>query len=161
MQQNTQAGRIVVGVDGSSRSEGALRWAIEQAQLSGAVVEAVSSWQDPATSGYGLGFLPVPSGEDSWAALTEKYLQESVAEVVGRTAGTVKIVTRVEQGHPAQVLLDAARGARLLVVGTRGHGTLAGVLLGSVSQHVVQHASCPVVVVPEDGPADPPEADQP
>ncbi|MEV0561406.1 universal stress protein [Dactylosporangium sp. NPDC049742] len=52
------------------------------------------------------------------------------------------------QGHPAKVLLDAANGAELLVVGSRGHGTFTGILLGSVSQHCVQHAPCPVVVVP-------------
>jgi nucleotide-binding universal stress UspA family protein len=60
----------------------------------------------------------------------------------------VPVVPRVVQGHPAQVLLEAARGARLLVVGSRGYGTLAGVLLGSVSQHCVQHAPCAVLVVP-------------
>jgi nucleotide-binding universal stress UspA family protein len=54
----------------------------------------------------------------------------------------------VAPGHPAKVLLDAANGAELLVVGSRGHGTFAGILLGSVSQHCVQHAPCPVVVVP-------------
>jgi hypothetical protein len=60
----------------------------------------------------------------------------------------VQILTRVLHGHPAHVLLDAASGAQLLVVGSRGHGAFAGMLLGSVSQHCVQHASCPVVVVP-------------
>jgi nucleotide-binding universal stress UspA family protein len=69
-------------------------------------------------------------------------------------APSAPIVTRVVQGHPAQVLLDAARGADLLVVGSRGHGTLAGMLLGSVSQHCVQHSPCPVVVVPADHPVE-------
>jgi len=59
-----------------------------------------------------------------------------------------QVLPRVVQGHPAQVLLEAARGAQMLVVGSRGHGTLAGMLLGSVSQHCVQHAPCPVLVVP-------------
>jgi nucleotide-binding universal stress UspA family protein len=54
----------------------------------------------------------------------------------------------VVEGHPAQVPLRAAGGAQLLVVGSRGHGTFAGIMLGSVSQHCVQHAPCPVVVVP-------------
>jgi nucleotide-binding universal stress UspA family protein len=58
----------------------------------------------------------------------------------------------IVQGPPAQVLLDAAAGAQMLVVGSRGHGTLAGMLLGSVSQHCVQHAPCPVVVIPPDEP---------
>lgn len=63
-------------------------------------------------------------------------------------AAPVPVLTRVLHGHPAQVLLDAAGGTQLLVVGSRGHGAFAGMLLGSVSQHCVQHASCPVVVVP-------------
>jgi nucleotide-binding universal stress UspA family protein len=54
----------------------------------------------------------------------------------------------VIEGHPARVLLDTAKDAQMLVVGSRGHGTFAGIMLGSVSQHCVQHAPCPVVVVP-------------
>jgi nucleotide-binding universal stress UspA family protein len=54
----------------------------------------------------------------------------------------------VVEGHPAETLLHAATGAELLVVGSRGHGTFAGILLGSVSHYCVQHAPCPVVVVP-------------
>jgi nucleotide-binding universal stress UspA family protein len=83
-----------------------------------------------------------------WAAVTEKYLHASVAGAVDEIRPDVQVVTRVVQGNPAQVLLDAAAGAQMLVLGSRGHGTLAGMLLGSVSQHCVQHAPCPVVVVP-------------
>jgi hypothetical protein len=61
----------------------------------------------------------------------------------------VEVSTRVLRGHPAQVRLEAATGADLLVLGSRGHGTFAGMLLGSVSQHCVQHAPCPVLVVPQ------------
>ncbi|WP_329018626.1 universal stress protein [Micromonospora rifamycinica] len=83
----------------------------------------------------------------SIAAITEKMLAEAVADVA--SGGTpVQFATHVVRGHPAQVLLDAADGAQLLVVGSRGHGAFAGMLLGSVSQHCVQHASCPVVIVP-------------
>ena len=141
--------RIVVGVDGSPGSEQALRWAIEQANLADASVEAVASWQDPVASAYySFGFSPVVVDDEDWAALTGKYLQASVGRALEGLSSVRPVVTRVVQGHPAQVLLDAAAGARLLVVGTRGHGTLAGMLLGSVSQHCVQHAPCPVVVVP-------------
>jgi nucleotide-binding universal stress UspA family protein len=146
-----------VGVDGSPCSVKALRWAIVQAQLTGAGVEAVASWQDPVASGYySYGFSPVFIDDEDWAAITGKSLQEAVAGAVDEMHPDVQVVTRVVQGHPAQVLLDAAVGAQLLVVGTRGHGTLAGMLLGSVSQHCVQHAPCPVVVIPPDAPQEGP-----
>jgi nucleotide-binding universal stress UspA family protein len=143
--------RIVVGVDGSAGSRTALRWAMNQAQLTDAMVEAVGGWQDPAVYGFAYGWSPAVFEDVSIAEITEKIVAEAVAdETAGRAP--VQILTRVLHGHPAQVLLDAASGAQLLVVGSRGHGTFAGMLLGSVSQHCVQHASCPVVVVP---PADP------
>jgi nucleotide-binding universal stress UspA family protein len=141
--------RIVVGVDGSENAKTALRWAIGQARLTGAALEAVTAWQDPAMSGFSYGWSPMLFDGDSIATLTEKTLDETVAEVTGHDDGRpVPITTRVVQGHPVQVLLNAAAGARLLVLGSRGHGTFAGILLGSVSQHCVQHAPCPVVVVP-------------
>jgi nucleotide-binding universal stress UspA family protein len=141
--------RIVVGVDGSPCSKRALGWAVHEAYLAGATVEAIASWQDPTMSGYGFGWMPPVSGESQdWAVVTDTYLKEAVTEAVSHHGEQVEVVSRVVEGHPAQVLLDAAVGAQLLVVGSRGHGTLAGMLLGSVSQHCVQHAPCPVVVVP-------------
>ncbi|MFI9100990.1 universal stress protein [Streptomyces fildesensis] len=76
-------------------------------------------------------------------------VDEVVANESERLDRSVEVPARVVEGHPAEVLLAAAAGAQLLTVGTRGHGTFAGILLGSVSQHCVQHAPCPVVVVPE------------
>jgi len=141
--------RIVVGVDGSENAKTALRWAIGQARLTDAALDAVTAWQDPAMSGFSYGWSPMLFDGDSIATLTEKTLDETVAEVTGHDDGPpVPINTRVVQGHPAQVLLSAASGAHLLVLGSRGHGTFAGILLGSVSQHCVQHAPCPVVIVP-------------
>ncbi|MCW2876398.1 MAG: universal stress protein family [Sphaerisporangium sp.] len=141
---------IIVGVDGSECSKTALRWAISQAQLTGATVEAVAAWQDPAMYGYSYGWAPMQFAEgDSMQAITEKTLAETAAEVAGPEGQAAKIRTRVVQGHPAQVLMDAAAGAQMLVVGSRGHGTFAGILLGSISQHCVQHAPCPVTVIPQ------------
>jgi nucleotide-binding universal stress UspA family protein len=140
---------IVVGVDGSECSKKALRWAIAQAQLTGATVEAVAAWQDPVMSGYFYGWAPMQFEGDSYQAITEKTLAETVAETAGPQGRTVQVGTRVVQGHAAQVLMDAAAGAQMLVVGSRGHGTFAGILLGSVSQHCVQHAPCPVTVIPQ------------
>ena len=141
--------RIVVGVDGSHCSKTALRWAMAQAWRTGATVEAVNAWQDPVAYGYAPGWTPAMYGGESISVLTQKILDQTVAEVAGQEGRPSEVLTRVVQGHPAQVLMEAATGAQLLVVGSRGHGTFAGILLGSVSQHCVQHAPCPVVVVPQ------------
>jgi nucleotide-binding universal stress UspA family protein len=154
-QSPDQDHRIVVGVDGSPCSKTALRWAMAQAQQTGADVEAVAVWQFPTVYGAGFGYAYPAStfdgetfDDDSAAADAQKALDETVSEVCARADQPVKVLTRVAQGHPAEVLTTAAAGAQMLVVGTRGHGTFAGILLGSVSQHCVQHAPCPVVVVP-------------
>ncbi|MER7667546.1 universal stress protein [Kitasatospora sp. NPDC096128] len=134
--------RIVVGVDGSPASVDALRWAIGQARIQGAVVEALIAWQHPAATGW---TVPIEAYEDL-PGIARKILDDSVTEAIGSDA-PVEIRTRVQEGGAAACLLDAARGADLLVVGSRGHGGFAGALLGSVGQHCVQHAPCPVVVV--------------
>ncbi|MEE1786711.1 universal stress protein [Streptomyces sp. SP17BM10] len=134
--------RIVVGVDGSPSSVDALRWAVGQARLEDAVVEALNVWQPPVTNGWSV---PITAYEDL-PGIARTILDDSVAAVRGSGA-PVEIRTRVLAGGAASCLLDAAGGAELLVVGSRGHGGFAGALLGSVSQHCVQHAPCPVVVV--------------
>jgi nucleotide-binding universal stress UspA family protein len=141
---------IVVGVDGSHGSRTALRWALTQGRLTGAAVEAVASWWQPATYDYSYASIPFPSPGEAIAVIAEKALAETVADVMGTGDRPADVRTRVAHGPAAQVLLEAAAGAELLVVGSRGHGAFAGMLLGSVSQHCVQHASCPVVVVPDD-----------
>ena len=145
---NETARRIVVGVDGSSGSKHALAWAIAQAHLTGATVEAVTSWQDPIAYGYSYGFPQGAYDGESFSSIMTKVLHDTISEVTADVATPVTITPRTLEGHAAQVLLQAAEGAQLLVVGSRGHGTFAGILLGSVSQHCVQHAPCPVVVVP-------------
>jgi nucleotide-binding universal stress UspA family protein len=138
--------RIVVGVDGSPASLGALEWAVRQASLTGAVVEAVTAWQFPAT----YGGYPVDAGTD-WRANAQAIQDTAVKEALGDEA--TSLVRHVAQGHPVTVLLDAAIGAEFLVVGSRGHGGFVGMLLGSVSEHVVAHAQCAVVVVKTTVPA--------
>ena len=144
---------IVVGVDSSHGSRAALDWALTQARLTGAAVEAVAAWQKPATYEYSYGSIPFPSTGNSIATITEKVLAETVADVVGTGNQPVDVRVKVVHGPAAQVLLEAAAGAELLVVGSRGHGAFAGMLLGSVSQHCTQHAPCPVIVVPDHGAA--------
>lgn len=140
---NQKYGRIVVGVDGSEGSKAALRWAVGQAELTGAKVEAVAAWEYPAT----YGWAPMYSDDETLPELTKKQVSETVRDTLGAEAADLIGVT-VTEGQSAHVLLTSSAGADLLVVGRRGRGGFAGLLLGSVSQHCVHHASCPVVVVP-------------
>ncbi|WP_246128129.1 universal stress protein [Amycolatopsis rhizosphaerae] len=132
--------RIVVGVDGSPSSKEALRWAVRQAELTGAEVEAVFAWHYPSAYGW------APSVDVDLETLASRALADTLTEVLG-TAPAVTVHPAVREGITASVLLSAAEGADLLVVGSRGHGGFAGALLGSVGQHCVQHAHCPVVVI--------------
>jgi nucleotide-binding universal stress UspA family protein len=139
--QNEEWPRIVVGVDGFESSRAALRWAIGQARLTGAVVEAVTAWHIPA----GTGWVPatdMPDYQDD--AFT--VLSEAIAEMCTADPD-VQVSPRVVEGQAGQVLVAAAEGADLLVVGSRGHGGLAEALLGSVGQYCVHHAPCPVVIM--------------
>ncbi|ALC28900.1 universal stress protein [Streptomyces bacillaris] len=137
-------GRIVVGVDGSDPSIKALHWAVRQAELTGDTVEAVNSWEYPATSWASM--MPgLPEDFDPQALATVS-LNEALEEALGEE-GAAAVTKIVVIGNPAQTLLDRARGANLLVVGARGRSGLKATLLGSVSLHVTQHAPCPVTVV--------------
>ncbi|MEU1702083.1 universal stress protein [Streptomyces pseudogriseolus] len=141
--------RIVVGVDGSPSLRQALRWAARQAALTGGTVPALTSWDYPQYHG-ALGWLPPSSGdEEALEARAREDLTPCVEETLGAHP-SADVRTEVRYGTPASVLLRAARDASLLVVGSRGLGGFAGLLLGSVAQHCVQHAACPVVVVRED-----------
>ena len=134
------AARIIVGVDGSKASVQALRFAHRQAALTGAQLHAVTTWRYPFT-----GDVPVGDTPD-WQRDAEAILDTALSAAI--PAADLGAVTRhVSEGHPAAVLLEQAQDAEMLVVGSRGHGGFAGMLLGSVSQHVVAHSPCPVVVV--------------
>jgi nucleotide-binding universal stress UspA family protein len=137
-------GTIVVGVDGSPGADEALRFALREASLRGDTVKAVLVWSLPV--------VDVPSGmlpslSEDLRNDAEAVLEEAVARVDGAAEVPVERVTL--EGPPARMLIEAARGADLLVVGTRGRGGFKGLLLGSVSQQVLHHAPCPVVVVPK------------
>jgi nucleotide-binding universal stress UspA family protein len=138
---STPAGRIVVGVDGSASSAEALRWAAGQARLTGAELHAVMSWELPTSYAWG----PVMDDTD-WEGDTRAALEQAITETLDE-ADAQRVQRHVVRGHPALALLDASEGADLLVVGSRGHGGFAGMLLGSVSQHVIAHATCPVLVI--------------
>ena len=139
----SQSMRIVVGVDGSPSSVAALEWAFGQAILTGSVVEAVCAWHYPNTYG-----VAIPDNAD-YHALAEETLAKAIthARNADHTYDAVPVRPIVVKAQPAHALLEQAKGATLLVVGFRGHGGLGEALLGSVSQHILHHAPCPVVVV--------------
>ena len=139
--QYAEKHRIVVGVDGSAPSRAALAWAVGQAKLTGAEVEAVTAWEFPTTYGYPMTPLGV-----SWDDLAQQTAGAAIAEVTGQ-AQAVRITGQVLEGNAAQVLVKESAGADLLVVGSRGHGGFVEALLGSTGQHCVHHATCPVVVI--------------
>jgi nucleotide-binding universal stress UspA family protein len=138
-------GVIVVGVDHSAGAKAALRFALEEARLRQATLRVVHAWQLGYT-GF-EGWLPAGGGElEDFRQGAAAALDETVREVVADADG-VTIERRVDHGAPAAVLVEESRAADLLVVGSRGHGGFAQLLLGSVSQQCAQHAFCPVVIV--------------
>jgi nucleotide-binding universal stress UspA family protein len=133
--------RIVVGIDGSDSAQGALRWALRQAKLTGSRVEAVTAWHYPSTYGW------EPTGADSdFEGDARLVLSQALTGVDGVEPG-VAVLPLIAEGHPADVLLHAAKGADLLVLGSRGHGGFTSALTRSVSLHCVLHAHCPVLVL--------------
>ena len=139
---------IVVGVDHSAGAQDALRFACEEAQLRQATLRAVHTWQYGYIGATGLeGRIPVVGAElHEFHAAAEAALDATVREALS-DAGDVEVERRVVEGSPAAVLVEESRDADLLVVGSRGHGGFAQLLLGSVSQQCAQHAECPVVIV--------------
>ena len=140
------APRIVVGVDGSPSSRTALRWAVRQAVLTNGTVDAVMAWEIPMVL-QSYGFSPIYVEEEGSFEENAKKTIEAVIGEEAESADSQRVRSLVIKGHPAQVLLDVAVGADLLVVGSRGHGEFANALLGSVSQNCVHHAPCPVLIM--------------
>jgi nucleotide-binding universal stress UspA family protein len=137
-----QTRRIVVGVDGSACSVAALDWAATQAELTGSVLDVLTTWEWP--NSYGV-LLVVPTGYDPEA--DARAVLEDVRQAVCDAHPGIVVRPIVVRGHPAPALVEASRGADLLVVGSRGHGEFTGMLLGSVSEHCVTNAHCPVLVL--------------
>ncbi|MDQ0989169.1 universal stress protein [Streptomyces sp. V3I7] len=134
--------RVVVGVDGSPSSQAALRWAERYAGLVGAEVDAVAVWEVPGQESWSAPAVDADLDEENARA----WLTEELAQTLGpESAAPVRAL--LVRGHPVDVLLRASEEAEVLVVGSHGRGGFARALLGSVSQHVAQHAKCPVVIV--------------
>lgn len=142
--------RIVVGVDGSAAGIAALDWALRESVARAVPLLAVRAWLSPAFGHY----YPEGSdlvGHESEASLAAQHLAEEQVKVAcDRVPGAegVDVSAVAVMGTPAHVLLAAAEGAVLLVVGSRGEGALSRLVLGSVSAAVLHHAHCPVAVVP-------------
>jgi nucleotide-binding universal stress UspA family protein len=142
---------IVVGVDDSDNSKAALRWALEEGRLRGVPVNAVHAWQPPLASPVvDVGPVPgpmldVPVVIEKAKEAAEELVERLVQEVADDASG-VDLRPAVVEGSPASALVDAAEGADLLVVGSRGLGGFKGLVLGSVSHQMASHAPCPVVI---------------
>ncbi len=137
--------KIVVGVDGSDNARRALRWAVDEARVHHATVQIVHAWHVQYASGNP--FAAVPYEPELYEKLAHELVEAAAAEV-DATGLPAPVQPVVVQAPAATALLAAAEDADLLVVGARGHGGFAGLLLGSVSSQVVHHAPCPVVIVP-------------
>lgn len=139
---------VVVGYDGSEPARAALDFGFHEAQMRGATLRIVWAWHHPLTTYMGGGLEPPGqhlSGEFHEHTAREE-LRSALDELGSDRAG-VPVQMRLREGEAAAVVLEEAARAVLLVVGSRGHGAVVGLLLGSVSQHCVAHAPCPVAVV--------------
>jgi nucleotide-binding universal stress UspA family protein len=134
-------GRIVAGIDGSPASIHALRWALGYAALTGSATEVIVAWDRPASLG---GSLRVPG--DCEPAVSAEQVLDDLIEQLRTEFPDQPIEGRVVQGQAAPLLVEASKGADLLVVGSRGHGEFVGMLIGSVSECCATNAHCPVLI---------------
>jgi len=137
--------RIVVGIDGSETARRALRWALEEGRVRQAAVEVVHVWHAPYVEGYGY---PMAGLDPTQYEQVGRELLKSVVEGEDTSGLPVPVKEILTDDGAARSVLEAAKGADLVVVGSRGMGGLKRWLLGSVSHQVIHHASCPVLVVP-------------
>ena len=138
MTETTNNQRIIVGVDGSESSIEALREAADIAATLDAPLEAVTTWEYP------IEYTPIPvwSPEEDAAAILSSAVQQAFGDAL-----PPRFSTTTAPGPPARTLIELSKDARMLVLGSRGHGGFVGMLLGSVSAACTEHAHCPVLVV--------------
>lgn len=139
--------KIVVGIDGSTAGAAAMRWAANQAELSGGELRLVYTWQPDSTAA--MSGVTVP-----WLALESEARTQAaqwVADAIGAndTHGNPRKIEMV-QGVPGPTLVELSNDATMLVVGTHVHRGLSRVLQGSVSHYCLTHATCVVVAVPQE-----------
>jgi nucleotide-binding universal stress UspA family protein len=130
---------VVVGVDGSLHSERALAWAVDYAKLNGALLRIVGAWDLPPALGGTIAYAD--------PAFYRQAAEGFVTAAVGLVPDGVRTECQVIEGHPAHVLTHESDDASLLVLGSRGRGGFADMMLGSVTDYCSHHARCPVVIV--------------
>jgi nucleotide-binding universal stress UspA family protein len=145
-------GIIVVGLDGSEASRAALTWALAEAKVRGSILRAVHAWMIPAMGSGEAPWALIPPG--SYVDVSADEIEQAAHDALERELADanpdagVTVERHVEEGLAADVIIDASKDAELIVVGTRGRGAIATLVLGSTSQAVIHHADRPVVVVP-------------
>jgi nucleotide-binding universal stress UspA family protein len=152
-------GGVLVAHDGSAQAEAAVRTAVRYAAALGKPVTVVRAWNvstAPRPSSAGPGYMPP---FEDFEAATLAALEENLAPIRSEHP-EVTIRAAVVHGSPAEKLIDASGRADLIVLGSRGHGGFAGLLLGSVSEQVVRHAKCPVLVDKMEKGSKPPASDE-
>jgi nucleotide-binding universal stress UspA family protein len=138
-------GQIVVGIDGSEPSVAALRWAADEARRRECTLRAVACWSYPV-----MPFAPyqLPISGEQFEADARVAAAAEIEQELGADHGGVDVEVEVIEGPASLRLLELDGEASMIVVGSRGRGGFTGLLLGSVSQHLAEHAHCPVVIVP-------------
>lgn len=139
-------GRILVGVDGSGGSRRALQWAIDEAALRGDGVDVLHAYRTEY-----IYYVDFPAAHALPRLDVESQAQVVVQEAldsIENPKGVTIDVEYVNSGNPAGELIDRSGDYELLVLGSRGLGGIAGLLLGSVTHKVAQHARCPVTIIP-------------
>lgn len=136
----------MIGTDGSRGGEAALDFAVEEARLRGLPLRIVCAWEATDSSYLGEAFAPTADALLEAEQHAETVLRAALARLPGDSVDRAEALSI--EGRPATVLIEQARDAALLVVGSRGRGATTGLLLGSVSQSLAHHAHCPLAIVP-------------
>jgi len=138
---------IIVGIDGSPHSQPVLEWAMREAAAHGVPLTVLTVEQVAASGWHGTVVFPA---DEKYLAAARKAAAELIAKVAEQLgqASPSAVTLRAVFGLPAEELVEASRGADLVVVGSRGTGGFSRVVLGSVSNHLMHHAHCPVAIVP-------------
>jgi nucleotide-binding universal stress UspA family protein len=148
--ERARPGVILVGIDGSPSARRALVWALEEGAVRGAVVEVLHAWQTPLMV-LPVGMPVIAPGAEDQAIEAKELVEREIEQALSATTARPEVRCVAVEGGACSTLVDHAKGADLLVVGSHGSGALAELFLGSVSLHCVRHAGVPVVVVPSTG----------
>ncbi len=138
--------RILVGVDGSPASRKALEWAGDEAVRHGSELTVLAAWMSTPPPLVGPSSTLPTHGAADLGESAQQVLMETIRDILGEDPPFL-VRPQVKEGNAAELLIEQSEDADLLVVGSRGHGGFAALLLGSTSQHVAAHAKCTVAVV--------------